>query len=200
MKIVGAGLPKTGTKSLAAALRHLGYKVHDGPQQWQHHLDEYIAAFNGNIPNSKEMYECVDATTASPACFFYKEISAAFPNARVILSVRDNEEIWRKSLDKSLQVSKASSRSLWMMVGKQISPTGRKWKTIQDFISNTLFVKNTDKDSNIYQKHNDDVIASISANQLLVFNPKEGWEPLCAFLGVEVPAIPFPRVNVDSEY
>ncbi|XP_001640636.2 uncharacterized protein LOC5520713 [Nematostella vectensis] len=192
MKIIGAGLPKTGTKSLASALRHLGYNVHDRPEQVQFHCDEYIAAFEGQMPNFEEMYENVDATTDVPACLFYKEIFRAFPDAKVILSVRDDEESWRRSFLKTLEVLSSMINNPLIILGMLLTPSGRKFSR---FRHNLIKYVENELD---YKKHNDAVMANIPAKQLLVFNPKDGWEPLCAFLGAEVPAIPYPRVNVNS--
>ncbi|EDO39565.1 predicted protein [Nematostella vectensis] len=192
MKIIGAGLPKTGTKSLASALRRLGFNVHDHHEQLQFHCDEYIAAFKGPMPNFEEMYENVDATTDLPACIFYKEIFKAFPDAKVILSVRDDEESWRKSFLKTESIVSSATSNLLMILGLFLTPSGRKlWRlgyNVKKYVKNELD----------YTKHNNEVMATIPAKQLLVFNPKDGWESLCAFLGAEVPAIPYPRENVNS--
>ncbi|EDO48575.1 predicted protein [Nematostella vectensis] len=192
MKIIGAGLSKTGTKSLASALRHLGYNVHDHQEQAQFHCDEYIAAFEGQMPNFEEMYANVDATTDAPACFFYKEIFRAFPYAKVILSVRDDEESWRRSLMKTNNFTSSFFKNPFIILGMILTPSGRKYSRLGH---NLKMYLNNELD---YTKHNDDVLANIPAKQLLVFNPKDGWEPLCAFLGAEVPAIPYPRENVNS--
>ncbi|XP_032239276.1 uncharacterized protein LOC116619069 [Nematostella vectensis] len=194
MKIIGAGLPKTGTKSIAAALKHFGYSVHDFGDHWQFYNDEYIAAFKGKIPNFKEMYQHVDAVTDVPADIFYKEIFKAIPDSKVVLAVRDSEEIWRKSLQKTLEVTGSVCTTTVMNLGKHLTPTGRKWNRLMMCILNFCV---TEMD---YQKHIDDAKAMIPADQLLIFNCKEGWEPLCAFLGIkEVPKIPFPHENVGSE-
>ncbi|XP_032236222.1 uncharacterized protein LOC116617560 [Nematostella vectensis] len=189
MKVIGAGLPKTGTKSLAAALSHLGYTVHDVEEHWRFHCDEYIAALEGRTPNFRDIYRNVDAVTDAPACLFYKEISKAFPDAKVVLSVRDDAETWRKSFLTTVGIFIPNTDSLVMKLCKYFTPTGRRWNRLMQLQGPWMD----------YSKHNIEVIASIPANQLLVFNPKEGWEPLCAFLGVEVPDIPFPRLNRKSK-
>ncbi|EDO38865.1 predicted protein [Nematostella vectensis] len=193
MKVIGAGLPKTGTKSLAAALRHLGCTVHDVEEHWRYYSDKYNAAFEGNIPDFKKMYKDVDATTDSPACFFYKEIFEAFPDSKVILSVRENEETWQKSLLKTKEVIDSVLDSPVIKLCQHVTPTGREWSRLVQRVGIHL------QNEVDYRKHNDDVIASIPTNQLLVFNPREGWVPLCAFLEVEVPDIPFPQINVSSK-
>ncbi|KAL4886175.1 hypothetical protein BJY04DRAFT_213709 [Aspergillus karnatakaensis] len=46
----------------------------------------------------------------------------------------------------------------------------------------------------VHGHHNTEIVSRIPADRLLVYNVKEGWDPLCRFLGVEVPAGPFPHV------
>jgi hypothetical protein len=50
-----------------------------------------------------------------------------------------------------------------------------------------------------FVRRNNEVIDSLPPERLLVFSPKDGWGPLCAFLGVPVPSEPFPRVNSRDE-
>ncbi|XP_032229205.1 uncharacterized protein LOC116612534 [Nematostella vectensis] len=174
MKVIGAGLPKTGTKSLAAALRHLGCTVHDVEEHWRFYCDEYNAAFEGNIPDFKKMYKDVDATTDSPACYFYKEIFNAFPDSKVILSVRENEETWKKSLIKTDEIMWSVLESPVVKLGQHVTPTGRKCIRLVQRVGIHL------QNEVDYRKHNDDVIASIPANQLLVFNPNTHEEGINA--------------------
>ena len=46
----------------------------------------------------------------------------------------------------------------------------------------------------------EDVKRTVPPDQLLVFNVKEGWEPLCNFVGVLVPDTPFPRLNDTAQF
>ncbi|KXJ23760.1 hypothetical protein AC249_AIPGENE4440 [Exaiptasia diaphana] len=128
MKIICAGLPKTGTKSLAAALKILGFTVHDYEEHMEYHLNEYISqACRGIIPDFSSMYNNVDATTDTPACFFWKEIKECFPHSKVILTERDNVESWVKSVLHTHEVWE-ESKSVLTSLGLVITPTGRKWK------------------------------------------------------------------------
>jgi hypothetical protein len=86
------------------------------------------------------------------------------------------------------------------------TPTGRKWSTLMSAIHRKKLKFCNNKDSHfkevlksVYREHNERVRAVIPRDKLLVFNVKQGWEPLCEFLGVEVPDVPFPRANVNSE-
>jgi len=94
MKIICAGLSKTGTKSLAAALKILSFTVHDYDEHRLYYMDEYIRAIEGNMPNFAAMYKNVDAVVDHPPYFFWKEIKESCPSAKVILTERDNAEEW----------------------------------------------------------------------------------------------------------
>ena len=52
----------------------------------------------------------------------------------------------------------------------------------------------------VFNEHNEEVKRHVPADKLLVFTSKDGWEPLCAFLGVPVPDKPFPHVNDSDEF
>lgn len=80
-----------------------------------------------------------------------------------------------------------------------------KGSPVEKFMAGTIFAPFGDKlrdrafMTDWYQRRNDEVIAKISDERLLVFHPKEGWEPLCTFLDADMPDKPFPRVNSRDE-
>ena len=204
MKLICAGMSKTGTKSVASALRVLGYTVYDAEEHWKYHLDEYVDALEGKqLPDFATMYANVDAVVDSPSYFFWEEISAAFPNAKVLLMVRDSEEIWLESLKKTMSIISSVRSSPSMRLGFLCTPTGRKWRKRSSYaykkagVNPDTFVIEDSVDK--YRAHNARVQSSIPRDQLLVYNVKQGWKPLCDFLGVEVPDVPFPRLNVKSQ-
>lgn len=88
MKIICAGLPKTGTKSLVTALRHLGYIVYDSPEHALFHKDQWGAILDGNGSSKlfHRMYETVEAVADTPACAMWDHILEAFPDAKVSLT------------------------------------------------------------------------------------------------------------------
>lgn len=108
MKVICAGLSKTGTKSLARALRILGYKIYDFPEHMDLHLDEWIDIFcgDGKLADFASMYADVDGVTDLPAAFWFEEILACFPEAKVILNVRDNDDVWVQSWAKHLHMTR----------------------------------------------------------------------------------------------
>lgn len=201
MKIICASLSKTGTTSLAAALKILGFTVHDFAEHLQHHMDEYLQAFDNNMPDFTAMYSSVDAITDFPACFFWKDINECFPAAKVILMERDDVESWVQSILQCQGAWEFQIRSLvWFRFGLNLTSTGRKWKRIsKHFEARYKVFENENKIGRIYTEHNSRVKASIPRGQLLVYNVKQEWIPLCKFLKVDVPDVPFPRLNVKSE-
>ncbi|KAK3714879.1 hypothetical protein QZH41_001879 [Actinostola sp. cb2023] len=177
---------KTGTKSMASALTILGYKVHDNAQHLQYHLDEYLQAMERkHIPDFATMYADVDAVTDTPACYFWKEIFDGFPDAKVVLMVRDSEEVWLKSAFKTAAVMYSSS--LWMKLAFLCTPTGRKraryYVAIGRKFNHSARLEaneslNPDGLKKSYTEHNARVQSSIPRDQLLVYNVKQGWQPL----------------------
>lgn len=172
MKIIGVGVSKTATSSLASALTHLGFPcVH--------------SADPGRIELSAAM---VDGQAAAR----YRELDIMYPQSKFILTVRDKDS-WLESC-----------RRHWMRTDLQTaSPRVRfefNWCRVK------LFGRTTFDASNhwaAYQKHLSDVrnyFASRTDDLLTVdITAGDGWEPLCEFLGVEAPDIPFPCENVHSQ-
>ena len=85
MKLILAGMPKTGTKSVKRALTMLGYNVYDVEENFENLYEEWtkIMTVGGEIEDFKKMYENVDATCDVPACYYWEEMHKAFPEAKV---------------------------------------------------------------------------------------------------------------------
>jgi hypothetical protein len=130
-----------------------------------------------------------EASVDFPACVFYRELMAAFPDALVVLSVRDPERWW-KSFSRLLGL--VNKTRFFFFV-----PMFRKFATMNIHMVDRVFGGSTQKDDCIarYLQHVDAVKATVPAERLLVFSVTEGWEPLCRFLGHPVPDIPFPHAN-----
>ena len=200
MKVVCAGLNKTGTKSLAEALRVLGYKVYDYEEQTLDYLDHWIKVFNGDTPEAtiKLVYHNADAVVDYPGLYFWEEILDAFPGTKVILSVRD-EDKWIQSWMKQLAMVEAARPRLLFL-----SPTGRKMlKVYYAFLRACYGEVHNRNNTYVYCKnaraHNDRVRAIVPKENLLVYRIMQGWKPLCDFLGHEIPNVAFPHENVKGE-
>jgi len=200
MKVICAGLAKTGTTSLAKALQVLGYNVYDFKEHYEFHFQQWLDSFETDRhPNFKEIYQGVDAVTDVPPAFWFEEISADFPEAKVILTVRDSEDAWLKSWKEHLQLaSKMLPFYAWILL--YILPWMKKTKHFFDTLHQAIYGSFNPEATALYRvkyrQHNERVQAVIPAEKLLVFNVKQGWKPLCEFLGCDVPSAPFPRANV----
>jgi hypothetical protein len=131
------------------------------------------------------------ATVDFPACLHWRQLMARWPEAKVLLSRRPSAE-WFESTQETI-----FSRRIRETVGD--SPFGQMLEAV---LHKPLGVALDDRAAMIaaYERHNDEVIAGVPADRLLVFEAKDGWEPLCRFLGVPVPEAAFPRVNSREEF
>ena len=199
MKIICAGYSKTGTKSIAKALRHLGFNVFDWEEQMFDFRDHWFDVFqNGAKPDVKRVYQNADVCIDMPGCFFYEEILEVFPDCKVLLSVRE-EDSWIESLVRQLD----SVYALRTKTSTTLSPTSRKMNYVLDSFLNAAIGSFNTKSTFVMRKHyrihNHRVKSIVPPDKLLVYNVKEGWKPLCDFLECEVPTVAFPRENVKAE-
>ena len=193
MKVICAGFLKTGTKSIAKALRHLGFTVFDWEEQTFDFLDHWVDVFqNGTKPDVKRVYQNADVCIDIPGNFFYEEILEAFPGCKVILSIRD-EDSWLESLVRQLDSSN----------GLRSTITSRKMDYVYDSFLNAAIGSCNTKSTYILRKryhiHNHRVKSIVPPDKLLVYNVKQGWKPLCDFLECDVPTVAFPHENIKSE-
>ena len=199
MKIICAGYAKTGTKSIAKALRHLGFNVFDWEEQMFDFRDHWFDVFqNGAKPDVKRVYQNADVCIDMPGYFFYEEILEAFPGCKVILSVRE-EGSWMESLKRHLDLYFAMRSNIASM----LSPTARKMQSdLHSFLNATIGSCNPKSTYVIrkrYRIHNHHVKSTVPADKLLVYNVTQGWKPLCDFLECEVPTVAFPHENIKAE-
>lgn len=205
LKVIGAGMGRTGTLSLKAALEQLGFrKTYHMVELLAHPeaIDEWERAAAGQPARWEAIFEGYAATVDYPAARFWRELCAAYPEAKVILTVRDPER-WYESARSTLFNAKPTGwQAVKMLFQYPFSPRLRKMVRI--FKMNDALVwkgdfegRFADKDFAIakFQAHNEAVQAAIPADRLLVFDVRQGWGPLCEFLGAPVPDAPFPRRN-----
>lgn len=197
LNVIGAGVGRTGTYSLKLALNQLGL----GPC---HHMEEVIIHMPAQLPlwqavvagkpDWQSVYAGYPTAVDWPTAGYYRELHASYPNAKFILTHRD-PEIWADSF--SATIYKLTSAH--EMVPEHVRP----WLAMAtEVIRQTGFPLGLDRDGlrKAFGAHLAAVKAAIPAQQLLVFQVKEGWEPLCSFLGLPVPDAPFPRSNDRSEF
>ena len=191
IRVVGAGLYRTGTKSLKVALeRLLGKPCYHMAEVFLHpeHVATWHAAALGLMPDWRAFLKDYDATLDAPAAYFWPEISRAFPDALVLLSVRSEESWWR------------SASQTVMRTAGLVSP---EWDAMNNAIRGARFsTSETDRESMIegFRQHNDQVRKGVDPNRLLEWTIGDGWEPICSALGVRVPDEPFPHTNSTEEW
>ena len=201
MKIICAGLYKTGTKSIAKALRQLGFTVYDWEEQIFDFLDHCCDVLqNGAQPDVKRVYQNADAFVDLPGNLFWEEILEAFPDCKVILSERD-EDSWLQSWANQLKM--LQSIRFQTILRAMLSQTGRKFDVIANSCVQASLGSTNPKSTCVFRKryrmHNYRVKSIVPPAKLLVFNVKQGWKPLCDFLGCEVPTSAFPHENINGE-
>jgi hypothetical protein len=197
MKAIGVGVGRTGTYSLKLALERLGL----GPC---HHMEEVLQNPSAQVPlwaaalqgraDWAAIYRGYNSTVDWPTAGFFRELNAAYPSAKFILTHRSAES-WVQSF---------SATIFQLLSGEVAGPPQLKplLEMAGGVIAKTGFRKGMDAAelTRAFAAHIDAVKAAIPADRLLVYQVKEGWAPLCAFLGLPEPAEPFPRSNDRAEF
>ncbi len=198
LKVIGAGFGRTGTASMQIALEKLGYakcyhmfEIRKEMTRAEHWLE----ALSPQATDWDIILDGYQSTVDWPACAFYKELMAAYPQAKVILTVRDPDKWYQSARETIYPFFKQSPnwfgwfapnyRAMKKMVSAVV------WDgTFQGRFEEAEYAKS------VFTQHIEDVKSSVPADQLLVMEVTEGWTPLCQFLDLPVPKDePFPRVN-----
>lgn len=196
LQVVGAGLGRTGTLSLKAALEMLGFApCHHMVEVFAHPEQAafWLRAAQGEAVDWEEVFADYRANVDWPSCHFYKQLAKAYPQAKVILSRRDPAKWYDSMCETILPAIEQGNKD----------PARREWsRFINLIISEQTFARDFSRANVIaaFERHNAEVIATIPAERLLVFEAAHGWEPLCKFLGVEIPDTPYPRTNSRDEF
>lgn len=195
LKVIGAGFGRTGTLSLKTALERIGF----GP--CYHMMEvfqrpEHVAMWHG-LAFGKPMdwdllFKDFQSTVDWPACDFWRELSERYPDAKVLLSVRNPEDWWRSMHDTIYQPIALPVSEKAPLVARQQHEMARK--LVLDGVFHGRF-EDQPYAIEVFKRHIEEVRKGIDPKRLLVMDVREGWEPLCRFLGVAVPAEAFPRLN-----
>jgi len=181
LKILGVGLPRTGTQSLSDALEILGLNsIHHAPER----LDPWPDAATEATPNFR-VYSDVDAVIDAPASYFYRELGDAYPGLRYILTVRDKDTWWRSVRTHTLRIyaetryarTEYTDRLHAMLFGSGV-PNKFLWQRK-------------------FCLWNERVAHELAGPPLLVMDitAGDGWRLLCDFLRLPIPDCPFPHAN-----
>lgn len=196
LKVIGAGFGRTGTASMKAALEHLGL----GPC---YHMFEVIAkperielwgrAADGEPVDWDDVLDGFQSTVDWPGCSFWRQLVDAHPDAKVVLTVRDPQRWYDSTYNTIYQFVKDTGS------GADLDDFSRTMRpNIDKLIWNGTFdgrFEDRDHAIEVFEAHNEQVRQGVPADRLLEFEVSQGWEPLCEFLGVDVPSEEFPHVN-----
>ncbi len=201
LDIIGAGLGRTGTKTMKTVLQQLGFgpcfhmvDLFEHPERLQHFED----AFAGRDADWEALFEGYRSCVDFPACDYYRQLAARYPEAKVILTVRD-PDAWYDSVHSTIY---PASR------GNTPPPEGGDERSrIHQYVWKAVWAgrferRFEDRDFAIakFLEHTENVKRDIDAERLLVYEVKDGWEPLCQFLGVDVPDEAFAHTNTRQEF
>ena len=196
LRVIGAGLPRTGTNSLRLALEQLlGGRCYHMREIPGHPFDlghEWRRALAG-APDWDTLYDGYTAAVDWPTSLFWHELAEANADALVLLSVRDSAEVWLHSAE----------ATILPVAREALAPD---WKGGRDLL--TLLKRFTGSDRwdhpatlmAAYEQHNAKVKQAVPDHRLLEWRASEGWEPICRKLNLPVPDHPFPWTNRRSEW
>jgi hypothetical protein len=190
LRVVGAGLGRTGTHSLKLALEQLlGGPCYHMLEVLEH--PEYVpywdAALAGEPVDWNQVMDGYVAAVDWPASAFWRELSAAFPDAIVLLSTRSSTDAWWKSANATI------------MEAMHRMPADQFPRTLLDARFTPAW-SDPDAAKHAYEAHNAAVRAEVPPARLVDWAPGAGWEPICSALGLAVPDEPFPHVNTTDDF
>jgi len=226
--VIGAGLGRTGTMSLHAALNSIGYKTYHmkeilfegaGLKFWVDLAEERLRQEGGNESeeNKRETNALArraaqdivesgyNATTDFPSIFIYRELMDLFPDAKVILSVRSSGDVWSESMLNTIVPLSAIFRKYPF----RFVPFFKNMNILNEWtwmkLGMTLNPGQTpDKDAltKAHDEWNESVIRHVPKDRLLVHQSKDGFAPICKHLGVADSECPqsYPRVNDTAQF
>jgi hypothetical protein len=200
LSVIGSGFGRTGTKSLKEALETLGF----GPCHHMHEILEHPeqvvywqAVAAGRPVDWNEVFAGYGSQIDWPGAHVWRELAAAFPEAKVVHSHRP-EDVWWRSFSRT--IGKLMQTYRQMPLPPHIVDMMDAWGALAG--KETFGGVFDDRETAIaaYRLRLEQVRAAIPAHRLLVFDVAEGWAPLCRFLGVPAPETPFPHHNVRADF
>ncbi len=206
--VIGAGFGRTGTLSLKVALEELGFgpcyhmtEVFENPD----HLPVWETAAGGEPVEWEEIFSNYRATVDWPGAAFYERLMERYPEAKVILTVRDPERWYESVYNTIYSTEKMASSPLFSLAAlfvPRLRTLRRAASMVADLAWNRTFdgrFEDHEHAIEVFNRLNEDVRERVPDERLLVYRVSEGWGPLCEFLGVEAPEDePFPHLN-DTE-
>jgi len=199
LKVIGAGFGRTGTMSLKTALEKLGFSkcyhmlevgLNEG------HIALWRAIERGENVDLHALFEGYQATVDWPSCNYWESQLETFPDAKVILSLRDPER-WYESVMNTIYPSSLAARESGNPELKE--RVDMAFEVIWDGVFDGR-MDDREHVIGVFNTHNQYVRDSLPADRLLVFEARDGWQPLCEFLEVPLPDEPYPKTNTTEDF
>jgi hypothetical protein len=207
MKVIGAGLPRTATTTQMMALEQLGF----GPC---YHMRDLLADLESGLPlwervadgapDWDRIFGDANSTVDWPSARYYRQLMDYYPDVKVILSIRDGEA-WARSMRETVWGIFQGDSVLHHVCQARavLDPLWQRYTALMNRMTwredtGGVLAGDTSTDAGlitVMNRWNDDVKRTVPADRLLVWDPSEGWEPLCGFLEVATPQEPLPRLN-----
>lgn len=197
LRVIGAGLPRTGTATLKAALeRLLGAPCYHMLELFEHpeHLPFWRDAATGAV-DWRTFFDGYAAAVDWPASQYWRELMDVYPDAPVLLSVRDSAQTWWRSAEATVfgNARRAREAALAGELPPRMQPFMRTMAMAMERFSPRWY--EPDGAMEAYERHNAEVRANVPSHRLVEWRPGDGWAPLARMLGVPVPEEPFPHEN-----
>lgn len=192
LQVVGAGLPRTATESLRLAVATLlGAPVHhlrDIPGHPYVLGEQWTVALAGGTPDWDAIYGGYVGGFDWPTSLFWRELATHFPDALVVLSVRESADTWLDSMEATvLPVARACAPEDWIG-GRDLAVMMERFAGTSDWDDRGVL-------GTAYDAHVAAVRADTDPARRLDWQVGDGWEPLCRALDVPVPEVDFPWLN-----
>ncbi|GIG91308.1 sulfotransferase family protein [Plantactinospora endophytica] len=209
LRVIGVGFGRTGTRSTKEALELLGFgPCHHMAELFAHPetIREWLRAAQGGPVDWSTLLAGYRSTVDWPSVYFWRDLIEVYPNARVLLTVRDPQR-WYDSVSSTIYQGRS--------VDPEAAPAGlrqayeaRPELLDQPRLTEALIWQGTfggrfaDREHalRVYADHVAEVRATVPTDRLLEFDVAQGWQPLCDFLGVDLPAEPFPLLNTSAAF
>jgi hypothetical protein len=161
------------------------------------HIALWQAAADGESVDWEEVFEGYRSAVDWPVCYFWKELAELYPDAKLLLTRRDPQK-WYDSASNTIFKGLASTGE----ENDRESLDSQRRMVNKLIVDNTFDGDLTDREAaiDVFNKHNQEVIDTIDPKRLLVFEASQGWEPLCEFLGVDIPDTAYPRTNTTEDF
>ena len=193
IKVIGAGVGRTGTTSLCAALEILlGDRCYHMQEVFprEHHVEAWHCAALGQMPDWPNVLSEYVAAVDWPAAAYWQELAEAYPDALIVLSTRADGGTWFKS---------ASNTIIPTTMKLPDGPFRRMVLDMWKFRF-TAEIENKDAAVAAYEAHNATVREKAPPSRFLDWRAEQGWAPLCDALGIAVPDDPFPHANTTADF